>query len=67
MIAFTVPDMTCGHCVGTVTQAVKAIDAAAQVRIDLDSHRVEIEPAAGGDASAFSAAIEGAGYTPVPA
>ena len=44
MIALHVPDMTCGHCVGTVTKAVQDVDRAAQIRIDLDSHRVEIEP-----------------------
>lgn len=26
MIAFEVKDMTCGHCVGTITKAVKAVD-----------------------------------------
>ena len=66
MIAFEVMDMTCGHCVGTVTQAVKSVDQAATVNIDLARHRVEIEPA-DADAQALSDAIRAAGYTPVPA
>lgn len=64
MIAFEVRDMTCGHCVGAITQAVKGVDPGAQVRIDLASHRVEINPSAA-DARVFSDAIREAGYTPV--
>jgi copper chaperone len=66
MIAFEVKDMTCGHCVGTITQAVKDVDRDAKVDIDLATHRVEIEPAAA-DAQALADAIKEAGYTPVPA
>lgn len=65
MIAFQVNDMTCGHCVSTITKALKATDQAAQVRIDLAQHRVEIEPAAA-DAQELEDAIREAGYTPVP-
>jgi copper chaperone len=64
MIAFEVNDMTCGHCVGTVTRAVKSVDKDAQVHIDLARHRVEVEPREA-DAQALRAAIEEAGYTPV--
>lgn len=66
MIAFDVPDMTCGHCVGAIESALKQADPQARVRIDLASHRVEIEPAAA-DAPALRAAIEEAGYSPAPA
>ena len=65
MIAFEVKDMTCGHCVSTVTQAVKDADKEAQVLIDLDRHLVRIEPSKA-DAQALSDAIKEAGYTPVP-
>jgi copper chaperone len=64
MITFEVNDMTCGHCVGAVTQAVKATDKDAEVRIDLATHRVQIEPAASG-AAALEEAIREAGFTPV--
>lgn len=64
MIAFEVNDMTCGHCVSTITKAVKAADKDARVRIDLARHRVEIEPH-DADAQELSDAIKEAGYTPV--
>ena len=31
MIAFEVKDMTCGHCAGTITKAVAAVDQGAKV------------------------------------
>jgi copper chaperone len=65
MIAFEVKDMTCGHCVSTITKALKAADKDAKVRIDLASHRVEVEPAAA-DVHDIAEAITDAGYTPVP-
>ncbi|MDO9075755.1 MAG: heavy-metal-associated domain-containing protein [Rubrivivax sp.] len=64
MITFEVKDMTCGHCVSTITQAVKALDAQARVQVDLASHRVDIEPATA-DAQALREAIAEAGFTPV--
>ncbi len=64
MIVFEVNDMSCGHCVSSITEAVQAADAAAKVQVDLAAHRVTIEPAAA-DAAALEAAIREAGYTPV--
>jgi len=66
MIAFEVNDMTCGHCVSMITKAVKATDKDAQVKVDLATKRVEIEPASS-DAAEFKAAIQEAGYSPVEA
>ena len=66
MIAFKVNDMTCGHCIKAITDAVKAADSRAEVHIDLARHRVEIEPASA-DAAALASVIREAGYTPVPA
>jgi len=65
MIAFEVNDMSCGHCVSSITQAVKSADKDATVSIDLARHRVEIE-SRGAGAQALSEAIKDAGYTPVP-
>lgn len=65
MIEFQVNDMTCGHCVGAITQAIAAVDAAAKVEVDLPAHRVRIS---GSDRTQQMAeAIREAGYTPVPA
>ena len=63
MIAFEVDDMTCGHCVSTITKALKAVDQHAKVEIDLAAHRVQIEPASS-DAEELAEAIQDAGYTP---
>lgn len=65
MIAFEVKDMTCGHCVSTITKAVKAADKDATVQIDLASHIVTIAPAAADAVTLGAAAITEAGYTPV--
>ena len=64
MISFQVNDMTCGHCVSSITKAVKDLDSGAKVQIDLASHRVDIEPA-GANAVELNNAIKEAGYTPV--
>jgi copper chaperone len=58
---FRVNDMTCGHCVGTVEKAVKSVDAGAKVKIDLLTHKVEIESSR--PAASFAKAIQEAGYT----
>lgn len=68
MIEFQVNDMTCSHCAATIKRAVTQIEPAANVDIDLATHRVRIT--AGGEAGneqRFEAAIRNAGYTPVPA
>lgn len=64
MIAFEVNDMTCGHCVRAITEAVRAVDRKATISIDLAAHRVEIEPTET-DAQKLSDAIKQAGYTPI--
>jgi len=55
-----VENMSCGHCVGSVTKAVQGVDPAAQVQIDLASKRVTVESSA--ELGAISAAIVEAGY-----
>ena len=62
MLEFTVRDMTCGHCVGTVTKAVKGVEPQASVDIDLEHHLVRIDGAS--NAQAVESAIRDAGYTP---
>jgi copper chaperone len=42
-IELTIPSMTCGHCVKTVTQTVQRLDAAALVSADLATHRVIVQ------------------------
>jgi copper chaperone len=64
MISFTVSDMTCGHCVASITKAVKSVDQGADVRTDLATHRVEIDPTRV-SATVLRDAITEAGFTPV--
>ena len=40
---FLVENMTCGHCVKAVTQAITSADAAAQVDVDLASKSVVVQ------------------------
>ena len=42
-IKLTLPDMTCGHCVRTVTQTVQRLDPKASVRTDLATHTAVID------------------------
>jgi copper chaperone len=65
MISFQVNDMTCGHCISTITKAVKAVDEGAGIEVDLASHRVDID-APDSHARELGEAIRDAGYTPVP-
>ena len=65
MVTFKGQDMTCGHCVSSITKAVRAIDPGAQVTADLATQQVRIEPT-GSDRTQLSDAIREAGYTPVP-
>ena len=62
MIEFTLPTMTCGHCVKTVTSTVQRIDAAAALKIDLPTHKVQIESPK--PAAEFAAALAEEGYAP---
>jgi copper chaperone len=42
-IELTLPDMTCGHCVKTVTATAQRLDPAARVQTDLATHRAVFE------------------------
>lgn len=62
MIELTLPNMTCGHCVRTVTETVQRIDAQAKLEIDLPTHRVRIESPQ--PQQAFAKALVEEGYPP---
>lgn len=65
MIEFKVNDMSCGGCVNAVTRAVKQVEPAAEVDINLDTKRVRINGS--NNAEALRNAIRDAGFTPEPA
>jgi copper chaperone len=60
MLKLKVDEMSCGHCVSTVQKAVKSVDPAAEVRVDLPTGTVTVESAASEDA--ITDAIRSAGY-----
>jgi copper chaperone len=63
-VAVRVPDMTCGHCVGTISKALQRAIPGATVATDLDKHLVTVQ---GAEASIVHEIIRDAGYTPEPA
>ena len=56
---FDVDDMTCGHCIARVAQAIRAADPDANVVIDLPFRRVRIDGVA--EREDYAAAIRAAG------
>ncbi len=62
MIELTLPTMTCGHCVKTVTETVQRVDAKASLQIDLPTHKVQIESALA--PQRFADALAEEGYAP---
>lgn len=60
MLKLQIPDMSCGHCAGTIEKAVKSVDPAARVAIDLSASTVTVETAAGTDP--IRGVIRSAGY-----
>ena len=65
MLSYEVKDMTCGHCVSSITKAVQSVDANAQVRVDLGAHRVQVEGHSVNGQS-IAQAISSVGFTPEP-
>ena len=63
MTVFSVPDMTCGHCVKAITSAIAAIDPQAVVQVDLVAHHVRVDKAVVNEA-ALAEALRDAGYSP---
>ena len=64
MHRYSVPKMTCGHCAGTIDQAVKAVDPQADVTIDLKSKQVTVRTMAG--EARIAQAIHSAGFEASP-
>ncbi|MGY1488322.1 heavy-metal-associated domain-containing protein [Methylobacillus pratensis] len=62
MHTFKVNDMSCNHCVQTITQAAQAVDPQAKVTVDLAEKAVHIDSNA--NIARFRDAISEAGYTP---
>lgn len=61
---FILPDMSCGHCVAAITEALKGADAQAVVSIDRDSKTADVGSIL--PREALVAVLTEAGYPPAP-
>ncbi len=62
MLTLNVHDMSCGHCVQAIMQALTTLDPMAEVQVDLEAKTVKVSTTAAD--AAVRAAITEAGYTP---
>ena len=62
-VTVTAPDISCGHCVATVKEAVGTLQGVASVEADADTKRIEIDFDPGRVSLAqIESALEEAGY-----
>lgn len=64
MHQFNLPDMSCGHCVAAITQALQAVDVQARVQVDLASKTASVDSTL--PREPLAAALTEAGFTPAP-
>ncbi len=57
---YSVPDVSCGHCVSAITEAVSPLDGVESVDVSVDDKAVTVVGAF--DDAAVRAAIDEAGY-----
>ncbi len=62
MIELHIPNMSCGHCVRAITEAVHRSDPKAEVTTDLAQHRVRVQTQL--PAEALTETLKQAGYPP---
>jgi len=56
---YSVPDMSCDHCIKAITGEVSKVDGVTDINIDLETKTVKVS---GGDSAAVIAAIDEAGF-----
>lgn len=62
---FTVPSMSCQHCVNAITKEVQGVQGVQNVKIDLGSKRVSVQADDRATTDAIVNAINEAGYDDV--
>ncbi len=62
-LTLRVPDMSCGHCVASVSDAVRQVEGVSDVSVDLEAKRVDVE-GDGLELAPVARAIREAGYEP---
>ena len=60
MIEFSIPDMSCGHCVATINKAISAVDPAAKAEVNLNNRTARVQTSL--DPAKLVAALDDAGY-----
>jgi copper chaperone CopZ len=61
---YSVPEVSCEHCVSAITTEVSPVDGVQSVDVDLEAKTVTV---VGGDDGSIVAAIDEAGYDATPA
>ncbi|TFH75580.1 copper chaperone [Gammaproteobacteria bacterium LSUCC0112] len=62
MLQMTIPSMSCGHCVKSITETVQQLDANALVTADTTSKQVSVDASVPDEAVIL--ALTEAGYPP---
>ncbi|MDM4767870.1 heavy-metal-associated domain-containing protein [Pelomonas sp. SE-A7] len=60
---FHLPDMSCGHCVAAITEAIHELDAAARLNFDREGRHLQVEGSSK-SRTELAAALTEAGYPP---
>ena len=60
MYDFHLPDMSCGHCVASITETLQALDPAAKLIFEREARRVQVQTQA--PRGQVAAALAEAGY-----
>jgi copper chaperone len=61
IMKFSIPDMSCGHCSGVITKAIKDIDSAATIDFDMAARTATFNTSA--DQETVRGALAEAGYS----
>ncbi|MBO1518938.1 heavy-metal-associated domain-containing protein [Oceanisphaera pacifica] len=62
MVEFTLPDMTCGHCVGAINEALTTLDPNCEIEFDLLNHLITVNSSA--TEQQLISTLTDAGYPP---
>lgn len=62
MHEFQLPDMTCGHCAGMVSQTLQMTDPECKIQVDMPKRTVTVQSAE--DRQTLAEALTEAGYPP---